>query len=136
MVWKSETGCRNGENDAGLDGIGYYFAPRGVRLALDLISDQLRDIPNLILDLRRYPDKVKAAAEALVEPMVKMGTMSIKAGAGVFYPTAFERAFSPKQYNEFYWPTLKEVILKLVEAGMKVQVFFEGWHDASPGDNP
>jgi hypothetical protein len=112
--------------------LGYYFAPRGVCLApLDLISDQLRDIPNLILDLRRYPDKVKAAAEALVEPMVKMGTMSIKAGAKeCFIPLHLNEYLSPKQYNEFYWPTLKEVILKLVEAGMKVQVFFEGWHDA------
>lgn len=98
---------------------------------LDVISDLLRDIPNAVLDLRRYPDKVKAAVNVLVETMVRMGLLTQAAGAKtVFIPLHLNEYLSPKQYNEFYWPTLKEVILKLNEAGMKCQVFFEGWQDA------
>ncbi|HZK25725.1 MAG TPA: uroporphyrinogen decarboxylase family protein, partial [Oscillospiraceae bacterium] len=90
--------------------LGYSFGARGSCLApLDYIGDQLRDIPNLILDLRRYPDKVKAAAEALTEPLLRIALRSKEVGAKeVFIPLHLNEYLSPKQYNEFYWPTLKE----------------------------
>ena len=106
-------------------GLSVFFAP------LDFIGDQLRDIPNLIKDLRRYPDKVKAATEAVLEPLLKV---SVNAkGPGVetaMIPLHLNEYLSPALYNEFYWPTLKEGILRLAELGMKSQVFFEGRHDA------
>ena len=114
-----------------LEKLGYSFGARGSCLApLDYIGDQLRDIPNVILDIRRYPDKVKAAAEALLEPLLKIALLSKELGAKeVFIPLHLNEYLSPQLYNEFYWPTLKEVIIKLFEAGLKTQVFFEGWHD-------
>lgn len=63
--------------------------------------------------------------------MVRMGLMNKEAGARVvLIPLHLNEYLSPKLYNEFYWPTLKEVIIKLNEAGMKCMVAFEGWHDA------
>jgi hypothetical protein len=49
--------------------LGYPAIPMGWGYApLDMIGDFLRGVDNLILDIRRYPEKVKKAAEALVEP--------------------------------------------------------------------
>lgn len=112
--------------------LGYPSIPMGGAYApLDIIGDFLRGIENVLLDIRRYPDKVKKAAEALVEPIVNYALSFKKRGfKWVMIPLHLNEYLSPKLYNEFYWPTLKAVILRLAKEGMKAQVFFEGRHDA------
>ncbi|HZK25739.1 MAG TPA: uroporphyrinogen decarboxylase family protein [Oscillospiraceae bacterium] len=114
-----------------LQQLGYPGGARGMFIApLDFIGDQLRDIPNLIKDLRRYPDKTKAAAKAMLEPLLRLALGAKNAGADLaFIPLHLNEYLSPKLYNEFYWPTLKEGILRMLQEGMKSQVFFEGRHD-------
>jgi len=105
--------------------LGGAYAP------LDIIGDFLRGVSTIVLDLRRYPDKVKKAAEALVEPVVNYALSFKKLGAKIaFIPLHLNEYLSPQLYNEFYWPTLKEVILRLLDEGIKSYVFFEGYHDA------
>ncbi|HZK00240.1 MAG TPA: uroporphyrinogen decarboxylase family protein [Tissierellaceae bacterium] len=104
--------------------LGGAYAP------LDLIGDFLRGIDRVTLDLRRYPEKVKAAAEALVDPIVKYALTFKEMGMEyVMIPLHLNEYLSPKLYKEFYWPTLKEVILRLGKEGLKSWVFFEGYHD-------
>ncbi|MGB9840787.1 uroporphyrinogen decarboxylase family protein, partial [Thermovenabulum sp.] len=112
--------------------LGYPSIPMGGAYApLDIIGDFLRGIENVLLDIRRYPDKVKQAAEALVEPIINYALSFKKRGfKWVMIPLHLNEYLSPKLYNEFYWPTLKKVILRLLEEGMQSQVFFEGRHDA------
>lgn len=111
--------------------LGYPSIPMGGAYApLDIIGDFLRGIENVLLDIRRYPDKVKQAAEALVEPIINYALSFKKRGfKWVMIPLHLNEYLSPKLYNEFYWPTLKKVILRLLEEGMQSQVFFEGRHD-------
>jgi uroporphyrinogen-III decarboxylase len=98
---------------------------------LDYIGDQLRDIPNLILDLRRYPEKVKAATRSLLETLLRLTLQSKAMGAkSAMFPLHLNEYLSPELYREFYWPTLKEYVLRLREEGMISQIFFEGRHDA------
>ena len=113
-------------------GLGYPSIPMGGAYApLDIIGDFLRGISNTVLDIRRYPDKVKKAAEALVEPVVNYALSYKKAGIKlVMIPLHLNEYLSPKLYNEFYWPTLKQVILRLYDEGIKSRVFFEGNHEA------
>jgi len=113
-------------------GLGFPSIPQGEAYApLDIIGDFLRDVSNAVLDIRRYPDKVKEACEALVEPIVKYALSFKKRGAKLaFIPLHLNEYLSPKLYNEFYWPTLKKVILRLLEEDLKSFVFFEGYHDA------
>lgn len=60
----------NGE----LEDLGFPSIPTILVMApLDIIGDGLRDIKNVIIDIRRYPEKVKKACEALVEPILKVG---------------------------------------------------------------
>lgn len=98
---------------------------------LDLIGDGLRDFTNVMLDIRRYPEKVKKACEALVEPILKVGLAAKPMGVKLaFIPLHLNEYLSPKIYNEFYWPYLKEIILGFAREGIKSLVFFEGKHDA------
>ncbi|MCG0276828.1 MAG: hypothetical protein L5655_11880 [Thermosediminibacteraceae bacterium] len=112
--------------------LGYPSIPITLGLApLDLIGDGLRDEVNLLLDLRRYPDKVKKACEALVEPILNAALALKPYGIKfAFIPLHLNEYLSPRLYNEFYWPYLKEVILGFAKEGIKSLVFFEGWHDA------
>lgn len=113
-------------------GLGYPSIPMGGAYApLDIIGDFLRGINNAVLDIRRYPDKVKKAAEALVEPIINYALSYKKSGINlVMIPLHLNEYLSPKLYNEFYWPTLKKVILRLYDEGIKSRVFFEGNHEA------
>jgi len=112
--------------------LGYPSMPITIGMApLDLIGDGLRDIMNVMLDIRKYPEKVKMACEALVEPILKVGLALKPFGIKMaFIPLHLNEYLSPKLYNEFYWPYLKKVILGFAEEGIKSLVFFEGRHDA------
>jgi len=113
--------------------LGYAPFPMGwAGSPLDFIADYLRGFDTVMLDLHRHPDKVKKAAEALVEPITKFALESAKMMNAkiVMCPLHLNDYLSPKQYAEFYWPTLKEVLLTVIKEGYKVIVFFEGDHEA------
>ncbi|MEM4576080.1 MAG: uroporphyrinogen decarboxylase family protein [Candidatus Nezhaarchaeales archaeon] len=96
---------------------------------LDVISDFMRYPTNMMLDLRRYPDKVKSATEVLVEPIIKIAMALKPAGAKfAFIPLHLNEMLPPKLYNEFYWPYLKEVIVRLYQNGIRSYILFEGNH--------
>ncbi len=107
------------------DGISY--AP------LDLISDFMRDIKNVLLDCYRQSDKVKTAAESVMGLIVEMARISAKSSPPDtihFIPLHLNEYFSPKQYSEFYWPTLKGVINELIKLGITPEIFYEGQHES------
>lgn len=112
--------------------LGYpNFPLGGAYTPIDIIGDFLRGISQVVLDLTRHPEKVKAAVEALVDPIVKYGLSFKELGMDyVMIPLHLNEYLSPKLYKEFFWPYLKEVIVRLNKEGMKAQVFFEGNHDA------
>lgn len=107
---------------------------------LDYISDHLRHPTNLMVDLYRKPDEVKQAAEVIAELTIKylrvvvpplieiapklFGTSIVFVG----YPLHLNEMLSPKMYNEFYWPTLKKVLIETINLGAIPSVFFEGDH--------
>lgn len=110
---------------------GYASMPQGgAYTPLDLIGDFMRGINNTVLDIRRYPDKVKEATEALVEPILTYALSYKKLGFDfVMIPLHLNEYLSPKLYKEFYWGPLKKIILKLLDEGIKSQIFFEGHHE-------
>lgn len=112
---------------------GYALAPMGWACApLDFIADYLRGFDTVMLDIHRYPDKVKKAVEALSEPVIEFALASSKhTGAEiVMCPLHLNDYLSPKLYKEFYWPTLKKVLLAVIDEGLRPMVFFEGNHEA------
>ena len=93
----------------------------------------MRDIKNVLLDCYRQSDKVKTAAESVMGLIVEMARISAKSSPPDtihFIPLHLNEYFSPKQYSEFYWPTLKGVINELIKLGITPEIFYEGQHES------
>lgn len=96
----------------------------------DYIGDLLRGTRGIMLDIFRVPDKLIEALEKTV-PIVTRGAVNAARTTGV--PTVFmplhkgiDSFMSGDQFKTFYWPTLKKVILNLIEKDLTPCVFFEG----------
>ena len=96
----------------------------------DWISDHLRGLRGSMLDMYRQPDKLKAAIELFT-------TFAIQSTIGLAQQSGNTRIFMPlhrgaggfvsnKQFAEFYWPSLKQMCLAFIEAGLTPMPFFEG----------
>jgi hypothetical protein len=128
--------------DAGFDaemaerGFPAYTAPgKMAPVPFDTISDFLRGMRGAMLDMYRIPDKLLAACEKLCRETVEMIKASPAPADGhvkrVFM--ALHRGsdgfMSLPQFEKFYWPTLKKVLLTLIDAGWTPCPFFEGTWD-------
>jgi len=99
----------------------------------DTLSDTLRGTRGIMLDVYRRPDKIIEAMERLTPLMIKMGVSAAR-GAGrplVTLPLhkGADGFMSDEQYKRFYWPTLKKVILGLIDEGVIPLLFAEGGYE-------
>lgn len=96
----------------------------------DLISDTLRGMRGLMLDMFRQPDKVLAAIDKMLQMLIGMisATAEASGNPAVFIPLhrGADGFMSPKQFETFYWPSLKKLILALIDKGLIPCPFFEG----------
>jgi uroporphyrinogen-III decarboxylase len=87
----------------------------------DVLGDTLRGTKGIMLDIYRQPDKLLAAMEALVPIMIGMGVgASQQTGNPLIFIPLHKGAdgfLSDEQFKKFYWPTLRQVIVGLVENG-------------------
>lgn len=97
----------------------------------DVIGDTLRGTKGIMLDLYRRPDKLLKAMEVLTPLMIKMGIGSAQSTGNplIFIPLhkGADGFLSDEQFKKFYWPTLKEVILGLIEGGCVPLPALEGF---------
>jgi len=88
----------------------------------DVVGDTLRGTKGIMLDIYRQPDKLIDAMEALVPLMIGMGIGASQATGNplVFIPLhkGADGFLSDEQFKKFYWPTLKAVMLGLIDAGI------------------
>jgi uroporphyrinogen-III decarboxylase len=114
-----------------LKGMGYPLFIFGVTFcAFDWISDCLRGMKGSMLDMYRQPEKLKAAIE-LLEPMTIQMAFAAASKSGiprVWIPLHRGAAgfMNDAQFDEFYWPCLKRLILALIDKGLTPVPFFEG----------
>jgi uroporphyrinogen-III decarboxylase len=73
------------------------------------------------MDMFRQPDKLLEAMEAITPIMINMGVAASQLTGNplIFMPLhkGADGFMSDEQYKTFYWPTLKKVILGLIEGG-------------------
>jgi hypothetical protein len=118
LQWAMVTGAIEGE----LAAQGYPQILGGFTKApFDVIGDTLRGTKGIMLDLRRRPEKLLQAMEALVPMMINMG---VGAAQQTGHPLIFiplhkgaDGFLSDEQYKKFYWPTLRAVMVGLIENG-------------------
>ena len=96
----------------------------------DTLADTLRGLSGIMLDLYQRPEKVKAALEVLIPHNIFYG-MATSGGEMEFplFMPLHRGSFpflNPKQWAEFYWPSLKQVIEALWSKGKRTLFFAEG----------
>jgi uroporphyrinogen-III decarboxylase len=111
--------------------LGYPFALGPLTTtAFDWISDMLRGLKGILLDMYQVSDKLLALIEAFTPLTIgsaaamaeqtgnKNVAIPLHRGAGGF--------MSNDQFAKFYWPCFKALLLGLIEAGLTPVPLFEG----------
>ena len=112
-------------------GKGYpTFSGGFTKAPFDVIGDSLRGTREVLMDIYRHPDKLIEACERITPFMVKSGIGSCNAGGHImpFIPLhkGADGFMSDEQFRTFYWPTLRKLIIGLVNEGFVPQLFAEG----------
>jgi hypothetical protein len=110
---------------------GFPGAGGGVTIApFDILGDTLRGTKGVMLDMYRRPDILLKACEKLLPLAVENGVNSAKRSGDrfVFIPLhkGLDGFMSPQQFNKFYWPTLRELMIALINEGLIPSPFWEG----------
>ena len=96
----------------------------------DNLSDVLRGTRGIVMDMYRQPEKIKEAMERLAPIVIKGAVRGADASLSpvVMMPLhKGENSFmSGKHFEEFYWPTLKKVLLGMINEGLVPMPFAEG----------
>jgi len=104
------------------------FAP------FDVVSDRLRGMRGIMLDMFRQPDRILKACEKFLPIVLGLAVAMarINGNPRVFIPLhrGADGFMSLKQFETFYWPTLKRLILGLIDAGLTPCPFIEGSYNS------
>lgn len=96
----------------------------------DILTDTMRSMKSAMLDLRRHPDGLLEAMQALTPLAGQMAVDAIERSGNplVFIPLhkGADGFMSGPQFEKFYWPSLKAVMMQIVEAGGVPVPFAEG----------
>lgn len=96
----------------------------------DMIGDMLRGTAGIMMDMFKRPEKLKLAMERLVPIVINESIMSANAsGCPVIFMPLHKGTggfMSNKQFETFYWPTFKEVLMGLINEGLVPMPFAEG----------
>jgi hypothetical protein len=98
----------------------------------DYFADTMRGTKGCMLDMFRRPEKLKEAIEKVTpwciesavagarqtENLSKIVFIPVHKGAGGF--------MSNKQYEEFWWPSMRQVMMGIIDAGFIPYLFSEG----------
>lgn len=109
-------------------GVYSFVSPVIVNTPLDHIFDFFRGFRGTLTDLRRQPDKVKAAMDAIWEYRwaEKIKTPMELNGKSTFQPCHIPAYLSPKQFDELYWPYEKQLIEWIAASGGRAMIYLEG----------
>jgi hypothetical protein len=96
----------------------------------DLVADFLRGTREVVTDMSRSPDKLLEAVEKSTQLLV---SMAMKRAAATEIPIVLipihkgaEEFMSREQFKTFYWPSLKKLIMGIIEASLIPYVYTEG----------
>jgi uroporphyrinogen-III decarboxylase len=96
----------------------------------DMLGDWLRGTHGIMMDMFQRPDKLHEAMAKIVPIAINevVSTADASACPVVFMPLHKGTGgfMSNKQFEEFYWPTLKQVMLGFINEGLVPLPFAEG----------
>jgi len=96
----------------------------------DILADTLRGTKGIVIDMYRQPEKLLETMEMLTSMNIEIGVqMANTSGRPVVFFALHkgdDMFMSDQQFEKFYWPTLKKVILGLIDKGCVPMLFAEG----------
>jgi uroporphyrinogen-III decarboxylase len=96
----------------------------------DLLADFFRGSKGIMLDMFRRPELLLRACEKVLPFLFERALLPAKASGNprVFIPLhqGMDGFLSREQYLRFYWPTLRELMVALINEGLYPCPFFEG----------
>ena len=96
----------------------------------DTIGDTLRGTKGVMMDMYRQPDKLLEAMDVIADMTIDSAISSVNSSKGLmaYFPLhkGADGWMSNKQFEAFYWPSLKKVINALINEGILVSLFAEG----------
>jgi uroporphyrinogen-III decarboxylase len=99
----------------------------------DMVADTLRGTRAALMDLYRRPEKVLAAADALVPSSIQTAVGAGRPGAPPFVMMPLHKGadsfMSIKHFKTFYWPSFQRQLEGIIAAGMVPLPFVEGSFD-------
>ena len=109
------------------------YAGVGLEAPFDLMSDTLRGMRGIMLDIYRRPEKLLIAQKKVLRFQLEYAVNWCRStGINVaFIPLhrGSDGFMSLPQFEKFYWPQLKTLLEQLVNAGIMPFVFYEGVWD-------
>ncbi len=96
----------------------------------DTLGDTLRGTQGIMMDMFQRPDKLHEAMDRIAPLAIRTAIGSVLPGAAplIFMPLhkGADGFMSDQQYRTFYWPSLKRVIMAMVNEGIMPILFAEG----------
>jgi uroporphyrinogen-III decarboxylase len=100
----------------------------------DNITDMLRGTRGMVMDMYRQPEKLHETMETIAPNTIRNAVAGADASG---CPVCFmplhkgdESFMSPQQFETFYWPTFRRVLLGMIEEGLVPYPFAEGRYGA------
>ena len=102
--------------------LGY---PRAVAAPIippfDMVSDMLRSLRGSTMDMYRHPDQLLGAIDLMEKAQIALALMLMQMSGNprVFIPMHRGAGgfMSEEQFERFYWPSFKNLVLAIVDAG-------------------
>lgn len=110
---------------------GYYpgapFGTSGFTEApFDFLADFLRSFSGVCMDVRRMPEKVAEACEALYPLVLKRGMpTSVSNYGSVMLPLHMPTFMREKDFAKLWWPSFKKMIDEYASMGIRCRIFCE-----------
>jgi hypothetical protein len=105
-----------------------------VKTPFDYLGDTLRGTKGILTDMYRRPNELLAACERYVPILIKsiVGASDRTGAPSAMYVLhkGADGFMSKAQFEKFYWPTWKQVMMGLYEEGITSYLFVEGSYDS------
>jgi hypothetical protein len=129
-------GAKLGESTSRMLALGFpptFLAGALIEAPFDFMSDTLRGMRGIMIDMLRRPEKLLAAEQKVLKFQLEYA-LSFSAATGLkaaFIPLhrGSDGFMSLPQFERFYWPQLKEMMTTLADNGIRPVCFYEGVWD-------
>jgi len=103
----------------------------GIALApFDTVADMLRGTHGSVMDMYRQPDKLLEALEVITQQSLEsaVNIANFSRSPMVFIPMhkGDDSFMSVKQFEKFYWPTFRKLLLGLINEGIVPMMVIDG----------